>query len=129
MRSFRTIRVKASIAPGSDACRSSASSACFGSTGSQGDGGKDLYLSTRRKQVNGQDIITDGKIHQNGRAVFKWAVNTIAGQMNTLPAQCGLTMSDIAERLGFASPSAFGAAFRRAAGLSPLQYSRTVRGA
>ncbi len=64
-------------------------------TGSQGDGGKDLYLSTRRKQVNGQDIITDGKIHQNGRAVFKWAVNTIAGQMNTLPAQCGLTMSDI----------------------------------
>jgi 3-oxoacyl-[acyl-carrier-protein] synthase III len=64
-------------------------------TGSQGDGGKDLYLSTRRKQINGQDIITDGMIHQNGRAVFKWAVSTISQHMQTLPAKCGLEMNDI----------------------------------
>jgi 3-oxoacyl-[acyl-carrier-protein] synthase III len=64
-------------------------------TGSQGDGGKDLYLSTRRNRVNGQDILTDGFIHQNGRAVFKWAVNTISQHMVTLPATLGWTMDDI----------------------------------
>ncbi len=64
-------------------------------TGSQGDGGKDLYLSTRRNRVNGQDIVTDGFIHQNGRAVFKWAVNTISQHMATLPATLGWTMDDI----------------------------------
>lgn len=64
-------------------------------TGSQGDGGKDLYLSTRRNRVNGQDILTDGFIHQNGRAVFKWAVNTISQHMATLPATLGWTMDDI----------------------------------
>lgn len=64
-------------------------------TGSQGDGGKDLYMSNRRKQINGQDVITDDKIHQNGRAVFKWAVNTVSEQMKLLPAKCGLTMDDI----------------------------------
>ncbi len=64
-------------------------------TGSQGDGGKDLYLSTRREQVNGQDIIADGMIRQNGRAVFKWAVGTISKHMQTLPAQCGLSMYDM----------------------------------
>jgi 3-oxoacyl-[acyl-carrier-protein] synthase III len=64
-------------------------------TGSQGDGGKDLYLSTRRNRVNGQDILADGFIHQNGRAVFKWAVNTISQHMATLPATLGWTMDDI----------------------------------
>ncbi len=64
-------------------------------TGSQGDGGKELYLSTRRADVNGQDIITDGMIRQNGRAVFKWAVNTISQHMKTLPAQCGMHMDDM----------------------------------
>ncbi|MEY3242761.1 MAG: hypothetical protein RIR11_4200 [Bacteroidota bacterium] len=64
-------------------------------TGSQGDGGKDLYLSTRRNRVNGQDIVVDGFIHQNGRAVFKWAVNTISQHMATLPATLGWTMDDI----------------------------------
>lgn len=64
-------------------------------TGSQGDGGKDLYMSNRRKQINGQDVITDDKIHQNGRAVFKWAVNTISEQMKVLPAKCGLSLHEL----------------------------------
>lgn len=64
-------------------------------TGSAGDLGKELYLSDRRKQVNGQDIITDNKIHQNGKAVFKWAVTTVAEKMRELPARAGLSLADI----------------------------------
>lgn len=64
-------------------------------TGSQGDGGKDLYMSNRRKQINGVDIITDDKIHQNGRAVFKWAVTTVAQQMQVLAARSNSTLDDI----------------------------------
>jgi 3-oxoacyl-[acyl-carrier-protein] synthase III len=64
-------------------------------TGTQGDGGKDLYMSNRRSDVNGQEIITDDKIHQNGRAVFKWAVNTVSDQMGKLAAKCQLNMSEI----------------------------------
>ncbi|TNE69206.1 MAG: ketoacyl-ACP synthase III [Bacteroidetes bacterium] len=63
--------------------------------GSQGDGGKDLYISGKRKQINGQDIITDNKIHQNGRAVFKWAVNTVSAQMPVLAQRANLEISDI----------------------------------
>ncbi|MBK8969145.1 MAG: ketoacyl-ACP synthase III [Saprospiraceae bacterium] len=66
-----------------------------GVTGSQGDGGKDLYMSHMRKQINGQDVITDNKIHQNGRAVFKWAVNTVSAQMPLLAGRAGLTLNDI----------------------------------
>jgi len=64
-------------------------------TGSNGDGGKDLYMSNMRKQVNGVDIITDNKIHQNGRAVFKWAVNTVAEQMKVLTERSKLDINDI----------------------------------
>ncbi len=64
-------------------------------TGSAGDGGKDLYMSSLRKQINGQDVITDGKIHQNGRAVFKWAVSTVAEIMRELPKKAGIELKDI----------------------------------
>ena len=64
-------------------------------TGSQGDSGKDLYMSNMRKQINGQDIITDNKIHQNGKAVFKWAVTTVAEQMQVLAERAQLSLDQI----------------------------------
>ena len=64
-------------------------------TGSQGDGGKDLYLTARPLAINGQEVIPDSKIHQNGRAVFKWAVNTVSQQMGVLAAKSGLTLEQI----------------------------------
>ncbi len=64
-------------------------------TGSQGDGGKDLYLSNARKQINGVDVITDNKIHQNGRAVFRWAVTTVSEQMPKLAGRAGLRLDQI----------------------------------
>lgn len=64
-------------------------------SGSQGDGGKDLYMSNLRKQINGVDVITDNKIHQNGRAVFKWAVNTVSSQMSVLAERSGIALEDM----------------------------------
>lgn len=64
-------------------------------TGSQGDGGKDLYMSNLRKDINGLDVITDNKIHQNGRAVFKWAINTVVEQMKILTDRSHLSLGDI----------------------------------
>ncbi|MBK8192288.1 MAG: ketoacyl-ACP synthase III [Lewinellaceae bacterium] len=64
-------------------------------TGSQGDCGKELYLTNTHKQINGVDVIVDNKIHQNGRAVFKWAINTVAEQMPILAERSNLKMSDI----------------------------------
>ncbi len=64
-------------------------------TGSQGDGGKDLYMSIRPLPINGQEIIPDGKIHQNGRAVFKWAVNTVSQQMPILAEKSGLSLDEV----------------------------------
>lgn len=66
-------------------------------TGSQGDSGKELYLSSShsRKQINGVDVLLDNKIHQNGRAVFKWAVNTVSAQMRILLEKAGLQQSDL----------------------------------
>jgi len=63
-----------------------------------------------------------------GATLADHAANLRVARAKELMTESALTMSDIAARLGFASPSAFVAAFRRATGLSPLQYSRTIRG-
>ena len=49
-------------------------------TGCQGESGKELYMAmpSERLDVNGQEMVRDGKIHQNGKAVFKWAVSTVS---------------------------------------------------
>jgi AraC family transcriptional regulator len=44
-----------------------------------------------------------------------------------LMGRSGVSMSAVAAELGFATPSAFGAAFRRATGQSPLRYARLLR--
>lgn len=47
------------------------------STTTDGAYGKDLYRTTTNALINNEKIIDDGKIHQNGRTVFKWAVSTL----------------------------------------------------
>lgn len=64
-------------------------------TGTNGEGGHNLYLSSLRDEVNGTDIITDNKIHQDGRKVFKWAVDTVAKQAQKLMDDAGYTPDDI----------------------------------
>ena len=53
-------------------------------TGSDGSYGKDLYLSQYATVVNGEEIVANGKIHQNGKVVFKWAVRTMSQKIREL---------------------------------------------
>jgi 3-oxoacyl-[acyl-carrier-protein] synthase-3 len=55
-----------------------------GVTGSDGSHGKDLYLSQHASVVNGEQIVPNGKIHQNGKVVFKWAVQTMSQKVREL---------------------------------------------
>ena len=63
--------------------------------GTNGEGGQNLYLSSLRNEVNGQEIVTDNKIHQDGRKVFKWAVETVAKNAKALMDKANLTPDDI----------------------------------
>src|ERR1700743_3614150 len=55
-----------------------------GVTGSGGRHGKDMYLSQHASVVNGEQIVPNGKIHQNGKVVFKWAVQTMSQKVMEL---------------------------------------------
>ncbi|MFI5159832.1 MAG: ketoacyl-ACP synthase III [Sphingobacteriales bacterium] len=56
-------------------------------TGSDGSHGKDLYLSQNNAIVNGEQIEVNGKIHQNGKVVFKWAIQTVSAKVTELLAK------------------------------------------
>ena len=64
-------------------------------TGTDGSYGKDLYLSQTATTVNGEEIKRDGKIHQNGKVVFKWAVRTIAHNAGELLRKNSMELSDL----------------------------------
>lgn len=64
-------------------------------TGANGEGGIDLYISGLADQINGQPIVKNGKIVQNGKKVFKWAVIKMAEQMKVLADKNGLTLDQI----------------------------------
>jgi 3-oxoacyl-[acyl-carrier-protein] synthase III len=53
-------------------------------TGADGSHGKDLYLSQHAKVINGEPIEANGKIHQNGKVVFKWAIQTVSIKVKEL---------------------------------------------
>lgn len=64
-------------------------------SGTNGDYGHDLYLSHKKNSINGVGISPNGKIVQNGRSVFKWAVGNIPDKVNDLVKKAGLTLEDI----------------------------------
>jgi len=64
-------------------------------TGTDGSYGKDLYLSQTATVVNGEEIKRDGKIHQNGKVVFKWAVKTIAQNAGVLLRKNNMELHDL----------------------------------
>lgn len=64
-------------------------------TGAEGSGGQDLYMSSQSTMVNGELIKASGKIYQNGRKVFKWAVNRMTEQAKVLLDKNNLTIDDI----------------------------------
>ncbi len=64
-------------------------------TGANGEGGPDLYVSGFAESIDGHPLNMNRCIVQNGRKVFKWAVNKVAEQMPILAAANGLMLSDI----------------------------------
>ncbi len=66
-----------------------------GITGASGEGGPDLYLSGFAESIDGQPLVMNHCIVQNGRKVFKWAVTKVAEQMPILAAANGLSLTDI----------------------------------
>jgi len=63
--------------------------------GTDGSHGKDLYLSQHASVVNGEDIVPNGKIHQNGKVVFKWAIQTITNKVGELLSKNSLKLEDL----------------------------------
>jgi 3-oxoacyl-[acyl-carrier-protein] synthase-3 len=63
--------------------------------GTDGSHGKDLYLSQHASVINGEQIIPNGKIHQNGKVVFKWAIQTITNKIGELLSKNSLKLEDL----------------------------------
>jgi len=64
-------------------------------TGTDGSHGKDLYLSQHASVINGEKIEPNGKIHQNGKVVFKWAIQTITVKAAELLAKNAMELQDL----------------------------------
>lgn len=64
-------------------------------TDTDGSYGKDLYLSNSAATINGQVVISDNKLHQNGRVVFKWAVSTLVKKIRELASLNHMNLDDI----------------------------------
>ena len=64
-------------------------------TGTEGEGGPDLYLSSWNQKINGTDINANSKLHQTGKKVFKWAVSTATREINRLLEKENITMDEI----------------------------------
>ncbi len=76
-----------------EAAESSNIGACI--SGAEGSHGQDLYLSTHSTMINGELISASGKIYQNGRKVFKWAVSRMSEQIALLLEKNDMTIDDI----------------------------------
>lgn len=63
--------------------------------GTQGSGGIHVYRSGLSSHMDGQLMEGNGKIYQNGREVFKWAVRTVSAGIERILNQAGLTRDDI----------------------------------
>lgn len=63
--------------------------------GSQGELGKNLYCTNLSESINGESLTTSGNIVQNGREVYKWAVNTVPRGMMKVLENTSMSLEDI----------------------------------
>ena len=63
--------------------------------GTEGDKAKELYLADRPDILNDQAVEGNNKIHQDGKKVFKWAVQTISEKIKLMLELEKLNPSDI----------------------------------
>lgn len=47
-------------------------------TETNGEFGKDLYLTSQKNSINDEEVISNNKLHQNGRVVYKWAIQKLS---------------------------------------------------
>ncbi|MDR2916613.1 MAG: ketoacyl-ACP synthase III [Tannerella sp.] len=64
-------------------------------TDTDGSHGQDLYLYNLSGYINEQAILTDNKLHQNGKSVFKWAVTNLIEKIKKLAYVNNLNLQDI----------------------------------
>lgn len=64
-------------------------------TGAFGEGGLDLYMSGLSPKIEGQAIVQNGKIVQNGRKVFRWAVSTASREVPLLLEKNNLSVETL----------------------------------
>jgi 3-oxoacyl-[acyl-carrier-protein] synthase-3 len=60
-----------------------------------GGGGHHVYLSNQAKTIDEHDILDHGKIVQNGREVYRWAVSHVSEGIRRLLAVAGFGTDDI----------------------------------
>ncbi|QPA31431.1 ketoacyl-ACP synthase III [Thermaerobacillus caldiproteolyticus] len=63
--------------------------------GSEGENGNKLYCTNLSKRMNGEDLIDSGYIVQNGREVYKWAVNTVPKGMQSVMKNTAIDLKDV----------------------------------
>lgn len=64
-------------------------------TGTNGDYGKDLYLAYQNAPISHTEIIANNKLHQNGRAVYKWAVQTLTSGLQELALKNNVKLEEV----------------------------------
>lgn len=64
-------------------------------SGTQGEGGMHLYKSGLSTEMNGQPLNAEGKLVQNGREVYKWAVRMVPEQLTELIAKADMSPEQI----------------------------------
>ncbi|MFB9330220.1 ketoacyl-ACP synthase III [Paenibacillus aurantiacus] len=60
-----------------------------------GDRNANLYRSSLSASIDGKPIVTNGKIVQNGREVYKWAVTNVPKGVSALLERYGYSPSDL----------------------------------
>lgn len=61
----------------------------------EGAGGKQVYITGLSKLWEGAVLEGDGKLVQNGREVYKWAMSTVPDAVRTLTADAGLSVGEL----------------------------------
>lgn len=64
-------------------------------TETNGEFGKDLYLTSQKNSINDEEVISNNKLHQNGRVVYKWAIQTLSYDLQSLVRKNCLSLQRI----------------------------------
>ncbi|MFN2746991.1 ketoacyl-ACP synthase III [Bacillus sp. z60-18] len=63
--------------------------------GTKGDGARHLYRTGLRSDLKGDPLAGEGKMVQNGREVYKWAVRTVPEGIHALLEQAEMSLENI----------------------------------